>query len=781
MQFPNSFFLGVHHDDDDDNSCRKKLDFLADKLKLKNNLRNDSLQKTIDEIMDNETELSENWMELGSLALHLFIKSNWTGPVANDDELEWLAQKKEEAYRELNVGIEYNDNVIHLEVLYLAKLIFENEKIVSTYESAMWWFVRVNYILQMILDDVSNTILQQCELIIEKIYQNTEWYHNAPIHLKVLFHVEVAQFFLLYKRINESDKHLEIAQSMAGLIIELRGAMGKRTKYQIKEKALLYLNIEKEKEIDHPVLNCNSLPISVNLNDDVRLEHIEFIENMQQPKLNLLDEIIILAKCHHLQVGQPKDNLATEEIIPYLDTIIESTKNWPLKMEALRQRSALEIKDKRSIERALSQSESLIGQYNQSVPSECYRMYTLFASGMKPIWAFKQNLADAMLSLGMIKGALDLYLQLQLWEEVIVCYTILELRHKAAEIIRQEISKKPTVKLWCLLGDSEQNTNHYETAWKLSGEKSSRVQRHWGLYYFSKQLYAESIPHLKLSVELNNIQENVWIRLGFACLQVEDWNSAAKSYRHYCDLEQSSFEAWNNLAKAYIKLGDKLRAYHALHDAIKCNYEKWEVWDNLMIVCIDLGYFSEVIRCYHRILELKGKHVDIQVLEILTKVINDKVSNSESESARKLLHQALELFGRLTALIQTNPHVWRLYAELTILNETDLDYQKAAQYLQRSYRASSADTKWFQKIESTKNMLQLCESLANAYLKCTHNVSVGIKRSMLGSAKLSLQSVITKVKQEKLEEHNEIVEILMSVENLLKHIVEELDKVKNTD
>lgn len=99
-------------------------------------------------------------------------------------------------------------------------------------------------------------------------------------------------------------------------------------------------------------------------------------------------------------------------------------------MEALRQRSALEIKDKRSIERALSQSESLIGQYNQSVPSECYRMHTLFASGMKPIWAFKQNLADAMLSLGMIKGALDLYLQLQLWEEVIVCYTILELRHK---------------------------------------------------------------------------------------------------------------------------------------------------------------------------------------------------------------------------------------------------------------------------------------------------------------------------------------------------------------
>lgn len=65
--------------------------------------------------------------------------------------------------------------------------------------------------------------------------------------------------------------------------------------------------------------------------------------------------------------------------------------------------------------------------------------------------------------------------------------TLLNLRFQAAEIINQEISKKPTVKLWCLLGDATGDVSHYEMAWKLSEEKSSRVQKHWGFYYFAKK------------------------------------------------------------------------------------------------------------------------------------------------------------------------------------------------------------------------------------------------------------------------------------------------------
>lgn len=49
---------------------------------------------------------------------------------------------------------------------------------------------------------------------------------------------------------------------------------------------------------------------------------------------------------------------------------------------------------------------------------------------MNPKWIVEARLGDLMLSLGMVKTSLDLYLRLQLWEEVIVCYTMLDLRHK---------------------------------------------------------------------------------------------------------------------------------------------------------------------------------------------------------------------------------------------------------------------------------------------------------------------------------------------------------------
>lgn len=335
------------------------------------------------------------------------------------------------------------------------------------------------------------------------------------------------------------------------------------------------------------------------------------------------------------------------------------------------------------------------------------------------------------------------------------------------------------MKLWCLLGDAEQLTSHYETAWKLSNESSSRAQRHWGMYYFAKQNYQDAIPHLKLSADLNNIQENVWIRLGFAALQVENWKLAATSYRHYCALEQTSFEAWNNLAKAYIKLGDKPRAWRSLHDAVKCNYDKWEVWDNLMVVSIDLGHFSDVIRCYHRILELKGKHIDPQVLDILTKAVSRDVTDGDGVGSGKLLDKALELFGRITSMVHNNAQVWRLYAELTVAQKKPGNCQKAAEYLQRAYRSAIADPRWYTDTYSIGNVLELCDSLADAYLTCSAGAAEMEKKSMLGSAKLSLQSVIARVRQEGITS-DDIAEGIANVESKLEVIVRGLEDINQS-
>ena len=99
----------------------------------------------------------------------------------------------------------------------------------------------------------------------------------------------------------------------------------------------------------------------------------------------------------------------------------------------------------------------------------------------------------------------------------------------------------------------------------------------------------------------------------------------------------------------------------------------------------------QVLRCYHRILDLKGTHVDVQILSILSRAIVNNLNDADGNPSRKYLQKTLELFGRLTASTSTDSDVWRLYAELTLLKNNNLDNQKAAQYFQRAYRAAVAN------------------------------------------------------------------------------------------
>lgn len=52
------------------------------------------------------------------------------------------------------------------------------------------------------------------------------------------------------------------------------------------------------------------------------------------------------------------------------------------------------------------------------------------------------------------------------------------------------------------------------------------------------------------------------------------------------------------MAKCYAKLGQKNRAWKALQEAVKCNYDNWKIWDNLMVVSIDCCEYEEVNHIY---------------------------------------------------------------------------------------------------------------------------------------------------------------------------------------
>ena len=116
----------------------------------------------------------------------------------------------------------------------------------------------------------------------------------------------------------------------------------------------------------------------------------------------------------------------------------------------------------------------------------------------------------------------------------------------------------------------------------------------------------------------------------------------------------------------------------------------------------DCAHFEEVIRAYHRILDLKGgKHVDTEVLKILVNAIQNNLKDSYGRPCLSFKKATKELFGRLTAENIGNAKLWEMYSDLVSSvenkdNSNEDDLYKAASYMQKatsSFMQSNKD--WY--------------------------------------------------------------------------------------
>ena len=563
---------------------------------------------------------------LAVACLHAFVQVNWTGPDLDIRPSEVISLSATSAESPSSLDEDVLNRTAISELALAGEPAYHLTKAASFLRlaqallappfkrcgSAPWWRLRIAFVHQQILDDqvpVSDTLLESVE-------NSRPLFASDPDLAGRL----VLEQGLSQHRVSNGKSAAELfvrAAKATGLVYELTGALGKRTKFQQFELSQLVLLAESHLDGSRngpagllssspPTKSTErtghgdgpAVPETLSLNDDTLLEQTEFtssnpsapgsllghIDPATQPPLHPLDQCILLSMCINVKNTSPSHGLTNEQMSPYVARVISHPRNWSIHTMALLIRSRLESSRTRTVERSTLQLQALIDQMPTTDSTIQERLSYFHSLPLPSKWELERELALRYLSLGVVKSALEIFERLEMWEEVVKCWGALERPEKGIAIVRdllegrkkeaeevvslgKDISadqrrvhdKAREGKLWCLLGDLEpaRAVEHYERAWKISHGTSGRAMRSLGGYYFARGKYAEAIACLKRAVAINSLLSRSWFILGCACMRVEDWEEAKNAFSRCVAIDEEDGESWNNLASMYLRIGTR--------------------------------------------------------------------------------------------------------------------------------------------------------------------------------------------------------------------------------
>lgn len=98
------------------------------------------------------------------------------------------------------------------------------------------------------------------------------------------------------------------------------------------------------------------------------------------------------------------------------------------------------------------QMQELVDSLRRPSPPADVRAEYFYVSRMPLELELNGMLADLELSLGAVNSALDIYLRLQMWDKVILCYQLLEMKYKVRTSLSTSIEPLLTFFTIFLLG-----------------------------------------------------------------------------------------------------------------------------------------------------------------------------------------------------------------------------------------------------------------------------------------------------------------------------------------
>lgn len=482
-------------------------------------------------------------------------------------------------------------------------------------------------------------------------------------------------------------------------------------------------------------------------------------------QLSTLDQSILLALCLDVSNNNAADQLTYEEMMAYIERVLQQANNWMIHSTCLLERSWIEFERRKTADRAMLQIQALIDQHStkltytqasynaieDSAPVQ-ERLLCIYQIVYPSIFELKRDLALKYLRCQVFMSALNYFKELEMWDEVVTCYQLLDKPTRAEMVVREQLKNGESPYMLTSLADLTGKEEFYERAWIVSRRRFARAKRTLGKICFDRGQFQECSDHLAEALSVQPLVHTAWYLKGLACMRMNAWELGIEAFVRCVQLESEVGEAWANLGAIHMKTKNWKKAEHALEEAIKHKREDFRIMENLLGVTLALGKWKESVRYMSWLVDLRFKqqqklstsnnvsplhlrelaHV-VKVAAVSTRLAVDPnfdVSKQADDCERseekdrisslpELATQVQALLEKITSTLKSEVEVWDIYAAF---NQILGRYKDVIDVRLRQFRAAISSETWMKEKDKIKVVLDSANSLERSlYFKVNNH------------------------------------------------------------